>query len=161
MTVSMKQEPSLTHVKTEPEDIENYVPHKQNTRSEIQTEQIEVRRDNNVKNEQEDSNLDRCNVCNKMLTVNQSHETVSESVPKYLGCGSLTLIDPDSKTDGQADSSQSACNTDTSSSTTRRNPSRSAKRNVVYGENDCETTTDSNEDGSLKGTVFDLILFDQ
>ena len=44
----------------------------------------EVKRENNVKNEQEDINLDRCTVCNKMLTVNQSHGTVSESKSKYL-----------------------------------------------------------------------------
>ena len=76
MIVSIKQEPSLTpDVKTEPEDIENYVSHLQSTRPEIKTEQIEV------------------------------------------------------------------------------------KRNVVYHENDCETMSDPNEDGSLKGTYSIRFIF--
>ena len=55
------------------------------------------------------------------------------------------------------DSSQSISEED-SSSTTRRNPPRSAKRNLVYGENDCETTTDSNEDNPSNGMLLCCVL---
>ena len=63
--------------------------------------------------ENDNADLDRCDVCKIRLTENQNCKTESQSVPP----------------------------------TTRRNPSRSAKINVVYRENDLETH--SREDYSL------------
>ena len=83
----------------------------------------------NVKKEPEDDNPDRCIVCNEGLAANQT-----------CGSGSETVT-----------SSSQPQSTDTSS-TVRRNPSRSAKRNILYRGDDSET--DLKEDNSLNGKLF-------
>ena len=127
--VSTKQEPSLVNVKTEPEDdTESYAPFQQNIKSEIETYQelggkSEPNFNTDVKKEPEDDNPDRCIVCNEGLAANQK-----------CGSGSETSFSqPQSTTD--------------ISSTVRRNPSRSAKRNIQY-------RGDLKEDNSLNGKIL-------
>jgi len=84
----------------------------------------------NVKKEPEDDNPDRCIVCNEGLAANQKCGSESETVTSF---------------------SQPQSTTDTSS-TVRRNPSRSAKRNIQYRGDDSET--DLKEDNSLNGKIF-------
>ena len=88
----------------------------------------------NVKTEPEDDNPDKCIVCNAGLAAKQK-----------CGSGSETVT-----------SSSQPQSTDTSS-TVRRNPSRSAKRNILYHESNCET--DLKEDDSLNGNIFNMAMF--
>ena len=65
--------------------------------------------------ENDNADLDRCDVCKIRLAENQNCKAESQSVPR----------------------------------TTRRNPSRSAKRNILYRDDDSETDL-IKEDNSLK-----------
>ena len=87
----------------------------------------------NVKREPEDDNPDRCIVCNEGLAANQM-------------CGSGS--------GSETSSSQPQFTADTSS-TVRRNPSRSAKRNILYRGDDSETDLNK-EDNSLNGKIIFL-----
>ena len=162
--VSAKQEPSLMNVKTEPEDdTESYVPFQQNIKSEIETYQelggkSEPNFNTDVKKEPEYNNPDRCIVCNDELAANQKcgsgSETQSTSTAEnFIGHGTLDeigLIKTDKPTTSTTSSSDLQ-STDTSSAV-RRNPSRSAKSNILYRGDDSET--DLKEDNSLNGKLY-------